>query len=89
MHRQAWPDGHEHVREVGSDGRRTRPAIANYWPVFSSKRDGSGSSKLFLAPFVVSPSGVVQPHGAVYLWNQPNEDNHTPAWDVFKTPPVK
>ena len=25
---------------------------------------------------------------AIYLWNQPpDEDNHTPAWDVFQIPP--
>jgi hypothetical protein len=28
-------------------------------------------------------------YAAIYLWNQPDEDNHTPAWDLFKTPPVR
>lgn len=28
-------------------------------------------------------------HAALYLWNQPElENNHTPAWDVFKIPPA-
>jgi hypothetical protein len=71
--------------EMAKDSAGTR----YYWLVFSSKRDGSGLSKLYLTPFVVSPSGGVREYGSIYLWNQPDEDNHTPAWDVFKTPPVK
>ena len=60
-----------------------------YWLVFSSKRDGSGKSKLFLSPVVVKKDGSIATYAAIYLWNQPDEDNHTPAWDLFKTPPVR
>ncbi len=60
-----------------------------YWLVFSSKRDGTGRSKLYLTPYVVHKDGSSTGYAAIYLWNQPDEDNHTPAWDLFKTPPVK
>lgn len=60
-----------------------------YWLVFSSKREGSGLNKLYLTPLRVDTTGAVKSFGSIYLWNQPEEDNHTPAWDLFKTPPIK
>jgi hypothetical protein len=64
-----------------------------YWIVFSSKRlpatgEAGGSNRLYLTLFLVTKSGETRSSGAIYLWNQPNEDNHSPAWDVFRTPPV-
>ena len=59
-----------------------------YWLVFSSKR-AMGIPQLYLASVVVHADGSLVTHGAILLWNQPaNESNHTPAWDVFKLPPV-
>jgi hypothetical protein len=65
-----------------------------YWVVFSSKRASlySGASpaksKLYLSPVVVETDGSVKTYAAIYLWIQgDDEDNHTPAWDVFKTAP--
>ena len=58
-----------------------------YWLVFSSTRSGGGRRQLYMAPVVVE-NGKVLPYKAVYLWNQPDqENNHTPAWDVFAIPP--
>jgi hypothetical protein len=37
---------------------------------------------------VVTEAGKVSTSAALYLWNQPeDENNHTPAWDIFKIPP--
>lgn len=61
-----------------------------YWVVFSSTRNGTDNNRrqLFMAPVVVGADGKVAPYKATYLWNQPaNENNHTPAWDVFVIPP--
>jgi hypothetical protein len=59
-----------------------------YWIVFSSKRS-SGIPQLYITSLVVAPDGSMTTHGAIYLWNQPaSEANHTPAWDVFRVPPV-
>ncbi len=58
-----------------------------YWVVFSSTRDEKGNPQLYVSPVVVA-NGTVTTYQALYLWNQPaNENNHTPAWDVFKIPP--
>jgi hypothetical protein len=66
--------------DVGLDDGGTR----YYWQVFSSKRDGTGRSKLYLSALVVPPSGAPMTTGAIDLWNQPDEDNHTPSWDRIK-----
>jgi hypothetical protein len=58
-----------------------------YWLVFSSKR--SGTTQLYITSLVTAANGSLTTHGALYLWNQPpTESNHTPAWDVFKVPPI-
>jgi hypothetical protein len=58
-----------------------------YWIVFSSTRDENGNPQLYVTPVVVT-GGAVTTYQALYLWNQPAaENNHTPAWDVFKIPP--
>ena len=58
-----------------------------YWVVFSSTRDDAGNPQLYVTPVVVT-GGTVTTYQALYLWNQPAaENNHTPAWDVFKIPP--
>jgi hypothetical protein len=55
--------------------------------VFSSTRDPGGNPQLYVTPIVVE-GGKVSTYHALYLWNQPaTENNHTPAWDVFKIPP--
>ncbi len=57
-----------------------------YWLVFSSTR--TGNPQLYVTGVVVTGSEVAT-HGALYLWNQPaTENNHTPAWDAFKVPPI-
>jgi hypothetical protein len=65
-----------------------------YWLVFSSTRyDGlftgaPGGPQLFITS-VVRTGSKIATHGSLYLWNQPaSENNHTPAWDTFKVPPV-
>jgi hypothetical protein len=58
-----------------------------YWIVFSSTRDPGNNPQLYVTPVVVK-GGSVTTYQALYLWNQPaTENNHTPAWDVFKIPP--
>ncbi|HSQ62607.1 MAG TPA: hypothetical protein VLM85_05315 [Polyangiaceae bacterium] len=76
----SWPKWAPQASTTG-DGR------VFYWVVFSSTRDEAGNPQLYVAPVVVS-GGTVRTYQALYLWNQPaNENNHTPAWDVFKIPP--
>jgi len=58
-----------------------------YWLIFSSKRNPLKNPQLYVTGVAVE-GGKVTTHGAIYLWNQPEgENNHTPAWDVFKIPP--
>lgn len=77
----SWPKWAPSVGKT-NDGR------SYYWIVFSSTRDASGRPQLFISPVMVDKMGVVTTYAALYLWNQPaNENNHTPAWDVFKIPP--
>jgi WD40-like Beta Propeller Repeat len=60
-----------------------------YWIVFSSTRDEAGNPQLYVSPVVVDSAGMVTTYHALYLWNQPSdENNHTPAWDTFNIPPV-
>lgn len=67
-----------------------------YWLIFSSSRDGytiqklpqKKASQLYVAG-VVQDGATLTTYTGVYLWNQPTtESNHTPAWDVFKLPPI-
>jgi hypothetical protein len=59
-----------------------------YWLIFSSTRNENDNPQLYLTGAVVE-NGNVSSYAAIYLWNQPaDENNHTPAWDVFKIPPV-
>lgn len=45
---------------------------------------GGGSN----ATGLLVENGQPKTYASIYLWNQPeNENNHTPAWDVFKIPP--
>ena len=40
----------------------------------------------YIVPMVVEGS-TIKTYSALYLWNQPaDENNHTPAWDVFQIP---
>ena len=58
-----------------------------YWVVFSSIRDPGGNPQLYVTPVVVDGAGKVTTYHALYLWNQPaDENNHTPAWDNFQIP---
>ncbi len=57
-----------------------------YWLTFSSTRSPAGNPQLYIAPVVVNETGA-HTYPALYLWNQPaNENNHTPAWDIFGIP---
>ena len=77
----SWPKWAPSATKT-SDGR------SFYWLVFSSTRDENGNPQLYVSPVVVDGQGNVTTYAALYLWNQPaNENNHTPAWDVFKIPP--
>jgi hypothetical protein len=59
-----------------------------YWVIFSSTRDPMGNPQLYISGVVVK-NGVIETHGALYIWNQPStENNHTPAWDNFMIPPI-
>ncbi|MCA9678116.1 MAG: hypothetical protein KC464_24025, partial [Myxococcales bacterium] len=70
----SWP---KWAPEVGTSGSRRF-----YWLTFSSTRIG-GRPQLFITP-VVDDGEAVRTYPALYLWNQPaDENNHTPAWDVF------
>ena len=54
-----------------------------YWLTFSSTRSAAGNPQLYVTP-VVDDGTTVTTYPALYLWNQPaNENNHTPAWDNF------
>jgi hypothetical protein len=69
-----------------------------YWMIFSSNRAGfTGTtstgrtvqiSQLYLAPVIVTETGI-ETFPAVYLWNQPTDHvNTTPAWDTFDIPVI-
>jgi hypothetical protein len=61
-----------------------------YWLIFGSKRADMTTQQLYMTSMVQRSDGFVELHGAVYLWNQPpTENNHTPAWDAFKVPPLR
>jgi hypothetical protein len=59
-----------------------------YWLIFSSTRGLKKNPQLYVTG-VVTEAGKVTTYSALYLWNQPeDENNHTPAWDIFKIPPA-
>jgi WD40-like Beta Propeller Repeat len=59
-----------------------------YWLIFSSTRAEAGNPQLYVTGVVVEGDTVTS-YASLYLWNQPaDENNHTPAWDVFQIPPV-
>jgi hypothetical protein len=69
-----------------SPGATTVGTRTFYWLTFSSTRGTGGNPQLYVAP-VVSDGGVLTTYPALYLWNQPaDENNHTPAWDNFNVP---
>lgn len=77
----SWPKWSPQAQTT-ADGRTF------YWVVFSSIRDPGGNPQLYVTPVVVDSAGQVTTYHALYLWNQPaDEDNHTPAWDNFQIPP--
>ncbi len=56
-----------------------------YWIIFSSTR--TGNPQLYIAGVIKDEVGQVTTTPALYLWNQPaDENNHTPAWDTFLIP---
>ena len=75
----SWP---KWAPSVATAGTRTF-----YWVVFSSTRAPAGNPQLYVSPVVVDGAKITT-YRALYFWNQPeDENNHTPAWDVFKIPP--
>jgi len=61
-----------------------------YWLIFSSYRYDISPPRgqLYMAAVVVSEVSI-DTYPAIYLWNQDlTTSNHTPAWDVFRIPPV-
>ncbi len=55
-----------------------------YWITFSSRRGTARLPQIYVAPVVVTETGI-ETYPAIYLWNQPaNESNHTPAWDTLQ-----
>ncbi len=69
---------------------RTDSGNSYYFVVFSSQRNYGTKefgARLYITPVVVDATGKVTTYSALYLWNQPeNEDNHSPAWDEFNIP---
>jgi hypothetical protein len=58
--------------------------VTYYFMIFSSDRVQTKVPQLYMTALTVDASGSIQTYPAVHLWNQPaNENNHTPAWDVF------
>ncbi|GMV12477.1 MAG: hypothetical protein AMXMBFR56_07010 [Polyangiaceae bacterium] len=63
-----------------------------YWIVFSSTRRDASNPQLFVAGVVTSESGgqvsIDKTYPAIYVTAQVvEENNHTPAWDVFQVKP--
>jgi hypothetical protein len=79
----SWP---KWSPEVGTSGTKKY-----YFLVFSSARNNGTArfgARLYVTPVVVEGSTVTT-YAALYLWNQPdNEDNHSPAWDTLQIPDV-
>ena len=74
-----WPKWSPEVQTVGT--------TSYYWLVFATTRNRDYRPQLHMSAVTVAATGELRTHGAVHIWNQPeNESNHTPAWDVFKIP---
>lgn len=76
----AWP---KFAPKVGESGGKKY-----YFVVFSSARSNGSAqfgARLHIAPIVIEGAKVTT-YSALYLWNQPEEDNHSPAWDAFDIP---
>jgi hypothetical protein len=63
-----------------------------YWLTFSSKRRDSGKPQLFVSGVVVRMENgaevIDRTYPALYVTSQvADENNHTPAWDVFQIQP--
>lgn len=68
---------------------KTGPKGTYHWLVYSSTRGASGAPQLYITGVLVpAGGGPIQSFASIYLWNQPLESNHTPAWDVFEIPDV-
>jgi len=71
----SWPKWAPAVTTVGT---RTY-----YWLTFASRRGAGAVPQLYVSGVVVDGTSVTT-YPAVYLWNQPaDQNNHTPAWDEF------
>jgi hypothetical protein len=71
----SWPKWAPEVTTVGTS--------TYYWLAFSSHRL-TGTPQIFVTAVVVDGSTITT-YPAFYMWNQPgDENNHTPAWDVFQ-----
>jgi hypothetical protein len=76
----SWPKWSPEATTVGEK--------TYYWLIFSSKRGDGGNPQLYVTG-VVAKGDTLETYASIYLWNQPpGENNHTPAWDVFKIPPA-
>lgn len=76
----SWPKWSPEATTVGEK--------TYYWLIFSSKRGDGGTPQLYVTG-VVAKGDTLETYASIYLWNQPpGENNHTPAWDVFKIPPA-
>lgn len=68
---------------------KSGPKGTYHWLVYSSTRGVSGAPQLYITGVLVpAGGGPIQSFASIYLWNQPLESNHTPAWDVFEIPDV-
>jgi len=80
----SWPRWAPSAESVG--GKRY------YWLTFSSKRRDANNPQLFVSGVVTRLEAGVevidQTYPALYVTSQiPEENNHTPAWDVFEIEP--
>ncbi len=59
-----------------------------YFVIFSSRRSEASNPQLYVTA-IVKQGDQITSYPSLYLWNQPaDENNHTPAWDLFDIPPV-
>ncbi|MFI5307669.1 MAG: hypothetical protein ACHQ53_09975, partial [Polyangiales bacterium] len=100
----SWPKWSPVATTVAGKTQEFDQARTFYFLIFSSARAYPGSfqvpkgqssppdtrsSQLYMTAVVRDASGKMETYPAVYLWNQdPATSNLTPAWDVFKIPPV-
>ncbi|WP_156040398.1 TolB family protein [Chondromyces apiculatus] len=79
----SWPRWAPSVQIA--DGKRY------YWLTYSSKRRPAGNPQLYVSGVVTAVVNGVETvertYPAIYVTSQPpEENNHTPAWDVFQIP---